>query len=254
MDWDNDGKIDLLVGDTNGNVQIYLNTNTNRSPIFSSGSYVLANRSKLDASGKAAPVTDDWNGDGKTDLIVGSMDGRIRIYLNIGTPSLPSFTSPFFLQLNGKEFDIGSRSAPRITDWNKDGLNDLLIGEMDGHIYYLKNTGTKNMPLFNKAEKLYIQNGDLLKYPGTTASPRSRLSIADWNNDGFDDILAGGSDGRTVLYLTDPEPSLSLRAFINRTWNQTLESGKKLKNALLKLKMRIQRTAYSAPLQSPQGK
>lgn len=254
MDWDNDGKNDLLVGDTNGNVLLYLNTNTNQAPLFSRGVYVLANSSKLDVTGKAAPVTDDWNGDGKKDLIVGSMDGRIRIYSNTGSDPFPAFKSSLFLHINGKEFDVGSRSAPRITDWNKDGLKDLLIGEMDGHIYYLKNTGTNNAPAFNRAEKLFLQNGDLLKYPDTSTSPRSRLSIADWNNDGLDDILVGGSDGRVILYLTDPEQSHFLTAFINRTWNQAGENGGKLKKALLKLKRRFQRLIYSEPLQSPQGK
>ena len=53
----------------------YLNDGTN----FLSTGYV------------AAPAVLDWNNDGRKDLLVGSWDGYIWLYLNQGTDASPSF-------------------------------------------------------------------------------------------------------------------------------------------------------------------
>jgi hypothetical protein len=109
------------------------------------------------------------------------------------------------LQVGGIDFDIGSRAAPRIYDWNHDGLNDLLVGEVEGYVYFLENTGSNDSPSFESAERMFLQNGDPLQY--STSYPRSRLYVTDWNEDGLDDILLGGADGRVQLYTSVvPEP------------------------------------------------
>ncbi|MCK5504457.1 MAG: hypothetical protein KAJ10_04815, partial [Thermodesulfovibrionia bacterium] len=77
------------------------------------------------------------------------MDGNIKIYINAGTDPAPVLDKPYLLQVDGRDFDIGSRSAPRMVDWNKDGLKDLLVGEMEGHVYFLKNRGTNSAPVFD---------------------------------------------------------------------------------------------------------
>ena len=165
MDWDNDGLHDLLVGDTGGNVHIYLNTINNLTP---------------------------------------ALDGNIIIYINEGTDAAPVFNSYYYMQLSsGADFDIGSRAAPRIIDWNNDGLKDLLVGEDHGYIYFLKNAGTNAEPLFNDLRKLELQTGEPLRYLPAEESI-SRLAVADWNNDGYSDILVGGGDGRVMLFLAEP--------------------------------------------------
>ena len=220
----------MLVGDTNGDVQFYMNTNNNTDPIFAEGLFIQANGTNINVGERATPVADDWNGDGKKDLIIGNMEGNIVIYLNKGTDSIPVFDSPFLLQVDGKVFNAGTRSAPRIYDWNKDGLKDLLIGVMEGYVYYLKNIGTPDAPLFKKAEKLVLGNGDFLRYPDPTGNPRSRLFVTDWNDDGLDDILLSGRDGKAMLFLAASEPSNSPRVFTKRIWNQSKETFIKLKN------------------------
>ena len=225
----------MLVGDANGEVQIYINTNNNTDPIFTEGLFIQADGTNINAGDRATPVANDWDGNGKDDLIIGNMEGNIVIYLNKGTDSVPVFGSSFLLQADGKVFDAGTRSAPRIYDWNKDGLSDLLIGEAEGYVYYLKNVGTRNAPLFKKAEKLALGNGDFLRYPDPTGSPRSRLFVTDWNDDGLDDILLSGKDGKAMLFLAAPEPSHSPLVFAKKIWNQSGETFIKLKSKSIEI-------------------
>lgn len=207
MDWDNNGNNDLLVGDGDGNVFIYRNTNNNTNPILDSGTLVLNN-----ADDRATPVFEDWNGDGYKDLLVGNLTGNIQVYINGSTDAAaPYFSSYSNLLVGGSTFDIGSRAAPRIYDWNRDGLKDIIAGEYNGYVYYLKNTGTvdsNNIPVFNSAEKLLLLDSTPLRYINNPAStvPRSRIDIVDWNNDGLPDIISGGNDGRVMLFTAAPEP------------------------------------------------
>ena len=208
MDWDSSGTNDLLVGDVNGGVIIYKNTNTNLSPVLDSGTFVINN-----GDDRATPIVNDWDGNGKKDLIVGNLTGTIQIYMNQGTNENPSYGSYSNLQVGGVDFDftIGNdRSAPRIYDWNVDGKKDILVGEVSGYIYYLQNYGTNNAPVFNSSQKLLLADGTALRYltdpfnPNT--SPRSRLDVTDWNNDGKADLVVGGADGRVMLFTAAPEP------------------------------------------------
>jgi hypothetical protein len=194
----------LLVGDAEGNVYIYLNTNDNFNPILDKGTIVIK-ANGLSGNSRAAPIVDDWNADGRKDLLVGYMDGKIKIYLNEGTDSSPVFNSFTYLRVGGKEFDIGSRSAPRIFDWNKDGKKDLLIGELEGYVYYLENIGTNDSPLFDRTKKLLLIDGSPLKANSDIdpeSNPRSRLFVTDWNEDGRLDMIVGRADGKLELYMT----------------------------------------------------
>lgn len=227
MDWDNDGNKDLLVGDGLNNVYLFINITSNGNPAFNSGTLLIA-KNALTGVERVAPISEDWNNDGNRDIITGGMDGQIRIYINKGKDSAPLFYDFFRLQLDGDIFDIGSRSAPRIYDYDRDGLKDVLVGEVSGHVYLLKNVGTNSSPVFTRAEKLYLKNGNALKYPGE--SPRSRLDITDWNNDGLDDIIVGGASGRVMIFMASQDKSVSFSTELNRATVRSIESLIKIKN------------------------
>ncbi|RJR19000.1 MAG: VCBS repeat-containing protein [Nitrospiraceae bacterium] len=232
MDWNNDGRHDLLIGDGVGRLLVFLNTNTNSHPILFSGKYIRADGADIDVGERATPVVADWNGDGKKDLLSGSMDGSIRVFLNKGTDSEPVMESPYILKAGGRNLNIGSRSAPRVYDWNRDRLKDIVAGEMEGHVYLMINTGTDNKPVFEKAGKLFLRDGNVVRYPDQDNEARSRLFVTDWNNDGLNDLLSGGRDGRVILYLSAPGPAYSPLVIADRTWNQLKETYLKIKSYL----------------------
>ncbi|MBI5664407.1 MAG: VCBS repeat-containing protein [Nitrospirae bacterium] len=234
MDWNDDGRNDLIIGDSDGKVQVFLNINTNSHPILHSGKYIRAAGTDIDVGERAAPVADDWNGDGKKDLLAGSMDGAIRVYINAGTDSEPVMKPPYLLQAGGGDFNIGSRSAPRVYDWNSDGLKDILVGEMEGHVYLLINIGTNAAPVFKRAGKLFLRDGNVIRYPDQGKDARSRLFMADWNNDGRADLLLGGRDGRIILYESAQGRSYSPAVIAAGIWNGLKESFIDLKTHLRK--------------------
>jgi len=189
---------------------------------------ILDDGTPMNAGERATPVADDWNGDGKIDILAGSMDGTIKVYIHKGTDSEPRFALPYHLQLADKDFDVGTRSAPRIHDWNEDGLKDILVGEVEGYVYFLKNIGTNEAPVFDRTEKLFLKNGNFVRYPGR--GPRSRLFVTDWNNDGIDDLLLGGADGRVMLFPASPEITVTPRIAFNRMLTALKESLIKIRN------------------------
>lgn len=88
-DMDNDGDIDLLIGDTNGRLHLFENTagagNTCnfilKSPFYQG----------IVAGISASPSFADLDRDGKTDLIVGEEAGNLNFYKNRGTNDNPIY-------------------------------------------------------------------------------------------------------------------------------------------------------------------
>jgi hypothetical protein len=148
VDWNNDNKKDLVVGDGNGNLHLFINTGTDDSPTFGSSTLIEANGVPIDVGDNAAPfVVIDFNNDGKKDLLIGGVDGKITCYLNQGSDGTPTFTTSSFIQASGSDIDVGDYATPFVVDWNNDGLKDLIIGNYAGEvILYLAAQAVVNTP------------------------------------------------------------------------------------------------------------
>ncbi len=139
VDWNNDGKKDLLVGDAIGYVQLLLNKGTNDFPVFDSVENLQMGGSDLivgdGRNGYAAPVVADWNKDGKKDLLVGNWLGDVAYFENVGTDAEPLFTQMVRLDTGGPVLDVGGSSRLDVADWDGDGNLDLLIGNAIGEVF-----------------------------------------------------------------------------------------------------------------------
>jgi len=211
VDFDNDGDQDIIAGvddwgeygwdnayDKNGNWTngplrgfVFLLENQN-------GEYI--NRGKILAGGKAletfgapGPSMADFDRDGKPDIICGEFIDKLSWYKNIGTRSNPVFSKGrFLLDAKGDTIRLHVQMiTPVSVDFDKDGNIDLLVGDEDGSVAFIRNTGrVKNeMPVFESLVYLK-QKADNIKF-GALSTPFN----ADWDGDGKDDIISGNSAG-----------------------------------------------------------
>jgi|GEM_PF-1549357 len=194
-DWNGDGKKDLVVGNSLGNIQIFINTNTDEAPIFSKGTFATTKEGIIDVGNNATPIVCDWNNDGMKDLLVGCSSGEIRLFLNTTSDINPIFDTPTTINLPFS-CDV-KETSPCIIDYNKDYKKDLIIGAGYGELYLFINSGKDDAPVFNKEERLRFSNGVDIK-ANNNASP----CVADWDCNGSDDIIVGGEDGRVFVCLS----------------------------------------------------
>ena len=85
----------------------------------------------------SAPHLADWDSDGDLDLLSGTSDGGVLISENTGTPEKPDW-QPFeqlvqstgaYQQNVADGIQMGRSTRVWATDWNGDGLLDLLVGD-----------------------------------------------------------------------------------------------------------------------------
>ncbi|MDZ7264025.1 MAG: T9SS type A sorting domain-containing protein [candidate division KSB1 bacterium] len=201
-DWNDDGLIDLLVGDTNGKITLFINNGTQGNPNLNKQGYVKAGSTDLNVGNRASPVFVDWNNDNKKDLIVGTDEGKIRLYLNSGTKSQPAFTTFSNLTSNGVDIQTSASASPEVCDLDGDGNKDLVVSDYNGYVYFYRNLGQDNAPAFSSREYLKANNTNM-----KIGSSYARIDIVDWDDDGDLDILVGETDAYINLFLNTSNPS-----------------------------------------------
>jgi TolB-like protein len=195
------GMHDLLLGDRDGYVWLFLNIGGKESPRYDAGTKLRAGGKEIKVRGPSYPYLVDWNEDGKVDLLVGNGGGYLHLFLNQGDGN---FAPGVMVKAGGKDVDTGSRATPCVTDWNEDGKKDLVMGNGSGEIFIFLNEGTNQQPAFGKLFKL---NGGKLDV-GSDSSPE----VVDWNGDGKKDLVVGNDNGEIFVFInqgTNHEPQFN---------------------------------------------
>ncbi|MBI3852070.1 MAG: VCBS repeat-containing protein [Verrucomicrobia bacterium] len=196
-DFEGDGNLDLLWAGGPGNVYLHRNRGKNKAPDYDTKGemLMLTNGSPIKVGPPVVPINQikdftmmqgaragvtafDFNGDGKTDVVVGDTYGDIFYFENVGTNEKPTFTP------GAKLGNIGSRAIPLTYDWDRDGRKDIIGVSASGQMEWYRNLGPVANPRFGPPQKLTIP-------PTVMYSPR--LVIGDWDGDGDDDILVMSS-------------------------------------------------------------
>ncbi|MGD2094897.1 MAG: FG-GAP-like repeat-containing protein [Phycisphaerales bacterium] len=210
--WDADERKDLLVGQSDGTVKIFLNIGTDEKPAFDKGTLLRVgqpgSKHNIDVGNRATPSVTDWNNDGRKDLVAGAFDGRIHIFINEGSDTDPDFLVETFAKTNGSDIVVESlRSSPVVGDFNNDGRKDILTGNTDGQLLFYSNVGTDTEPDFS--DYIFVESSyNPIDLP---YSARSRPSVCYWTGngsfgpiDGYLDALIGAEDGKVHLYRGKP--------------------------------------------------
>ncbi len=181
-DLDDDGLLDMLVGETEGNLNHY-EQDTNNSTSFH---LVTENFNSIDVGYYSAPTFTDIDGDGLLDLIVGEYDHNLNHYEQ-DTNNSTSFhlVTEYF-----NSIDAGTISTPAFTDLDDDGLLDLIVGNTDGKLSHYEQDA-KNSNSF----ALVTNNFNSIDVGGY-----STPAFDDMDDDGLLDLLIGENDGNVNYY------------------------------------------------------
>jgi hypothetical protein len=215
VDYDSDGDRDIIVGiddwgeygwdnayDLNGNwtngpLRGYLKLYENKDGKYIYKGKIMAGEGPLETFGAPGANMADFNGDGRLDIICGEFLDNLTWFENIGSRKTPKFREGKLLpDSNGNLISLHVQMiTPVAADFNGDGHIDLLVGDEDGTVAYLENTGkvNKGIPVFKPLVYLK-QKADDLKF-GALSTPFS----VDWDGDGKDDLICGNSAGNIAF-------------------------------------------------------
>jgi hypothetical protein len=177
VDFNNDGMIDLLVGDETGTLTLFVAAAQRGSRVQYDAAQQL---NVTPAIPGAIPFVVDWNNDNRKDLLVGGADGRVMLFLQAATSSdlAPVFLAGQFLTINGlNDLDAGNAASPAVVDLDNDGRKDLVVGTSSGLLLSYLNVGTDVQPELSAA----VPSGE---FPGAITP-----LFIDWDADGQRELL-----------------------------------------------------------------
>ncbi len=129
LDWDGDGDIDIVSGDSVGFVSLIENAGSTASPRFRApihlraGSEIIHIRpgyyGSLQSPGEAnwgytSPTVVDWNGDGLPDIVMSDATSTHKVYLNNGTRKKPKLAAAKELFCDGLDLHGAWRVKPGV--------------------------------------------------------------------------------------------------------------------------------------------
>ena len=229
MDWDKDGKLDILSG-------CYWSDGADAAHIE-----LLAGRGKMDfakavslKTESGVPLTNvkhkrdrndpndvewrnicthqyavDYDDDGDLDLVVGCIGAELFFVENSGGKGKPILTDkPEQLSISVP----GAHGGPHLVDWDGDGDLDMLTGSGNGGAYLSENVGTRKAPKWSDFVQLVPPSTAGLQTTDgggeIVPSRATRVWVTDWNGDGKLDLLLG--DNCTV---SNRKPGISAEEF-----------------------------------------
>lgn len=159
----------------------------------------------------------DYDGDERTDLVVGIEDwsdygwddawdhsgrwingplhGWVYLFRNRGSDNNPDYEPPTRLKAAGQLLEVYGCPSPNFADFDTDGDLDLICGEFLDGLTWFENTGSRTAPEYAAGVRLTASSGQKLAMELQMIVPVA----FDWDLDGDMDLITGDEDGRVAL-------------------------------------------------------
>jgi hypothetical protein len=226
FDENDDGLDDLLIGDVDySSPALLTNGGTPGEVLMSSFTFIFpAYNVPIDIISFPVMNYFDLNNDNKKDLMVSSFDPSLVksenlnsawYYKNVSENAQPVFELQTKCLFQDKMLDFGAGAVPVFIDFNKDGLQDLVVGNYgyldsafneQGNLYciyrsqlaLLQNTGSTVVPEFKLADKNFADISS--NFPDDDPITAAIPTFGDLDGDFDDDMLVGNSKGTLVWF------------------------------------------------------
>ncbi len=217
IDWNKDGRDDIVFTAWNGFVYLMLNKNIPGKAEFAAPIQLEQLSGNLTMADSPTPDVVDWDGDGILDIVCADVNGHITFFRNKGTADNPSLEYGGWLKNDrGEPIRITAAKAGatiqgavekwwgylscQAVDVDNDGDIDLIINDSLGRLRWIENIGTRTAPVLSSLIRPFLYKSLPLITPW-----RNRPGIADWDGDGILEITVVNVDGNLVQYKIDPE-------------------------------------------------
>ena len=124
LDWNRDGRVDLVVGQEDGRVALLENMGRLEQglPVFLPPRFFQQKAADLKVGALVAPWSCDWDGDGDEDLVCGDSAGHLVFVENLDGGNPPKWAAPKYLEADGQVIRIqagpnGSIQGPCEAKW-----------------------------------------------------------------------------------------------------------------------------------------
>lgn len=249
VDWDEDGDQDIICGNTAGHIGFFENLGGGARPKWESVQLLEADGKTIRIMagpngsiqgpceakwGYTTQTVADWDHDGRLDLVVNSIWGKVVWYRNVGRAGAPKLAAAQPIQVQwpgdppkpawnwwepqGRNLATQWRTTPVVVDWNQDKLNDLVMLDHEGELALFERKELGQGLQLLPGKRIFVdENGNALNLVRGVAgrSGRRKLQVVDWDSDGRLDFLfnsvnadfyrnVGERDGKTMLKNMGP--------------------------------------------------
>jgi hypothetical protein len=229
-DWDGDGDIDILSGNTAGYIEWFQNLSHEgvASPKWdpprplAAGDTLFRVMAGPNGSiqgpceakwGYTTLSVADWNVDGLPDIVFNSIWGRVEWLRNAGTRRRPRLATaePLHVEWNGTppkpawtwwepkpgELVTQWRTTPVVHDFTGDGLPDLAVLDVEGYLVLFERARRNDQLVLLPPRRAFVdESGAPLRLNEGRAgrSGRRKLCVTDWTGDGRFDFLLNSAN------------------------------------------------------------